>query len=109
VNPGGANRRVRVVRSGGIAGMRLEREVDLDQLDDDEADGWRRLLDSPAVRAHARGDDAGPTGGAAPSRPRPDGFGYRLVSEDDQLDVTLPEHDLPEDARRLLERALRRT
>lgn len=93
---GGGSRRVRVVRSGGIAGMRVEREVDLDQLDHDEADAWRRLLESPEVRRPQ-----------ATERARPDGFGYRLVSEDDGLDVTVPEQQLPEDARSLLERAVK--
>ncbi len=93
----GGNRRVRVVRSGGIAGMRAEREVDLDQLDDAEAGAWRRLLDSPEVRQPN-----------ASERPRPDGFGYRLVSEDDGLDITVPEQQLPDEARQLLERAVRR-
>ena len=92
----GAGRRVRVVRSGGFAGMRLERELDLDQLDDTDAESWRRLIDSPAVQEPARGE-----------RPHPDGFSYRVVSDADGVDVTLPEQQLGAEDRSLLERALR--
>lgn len=95
---GGRGRRVRVVRTGGITGMRLEREVDLDRLDQGEAAAWRGLLAAaPAVRAPK-----------TPERARPDGFGYRIISDDDGIDVTVPEQQLPAGGRELLERTLRR-
>ena len=90
------SRRVLLVRSGGFAGMRLERELDLDQLDDTDAESWRRLIDSPAVREAATDE-----------RPQPDRFSYRVVSEADGVDVTLPEQQLGDEDRSLLERALR--
>ncbi len=93
----GGGHLVRVVRSGGIAGMKREGQVDLDRLDAGEADEWRRLLASPVVREPAAG-----------GRARPDGYGYRVVCESDDVDVTLPEQQLAEGDRALLERTLRR-
>ena len=71
-------RTVTVTRSGGFAGMRAEHTVDLETVDTQQAEAWRRLLADDVLRLLPRAE-----------RPRPDGYVYRLVCEADDLDVTL--------------------
>jgi hypothetical protein len=89
-------RTVTVTRSGGFAGMRAEHTVDLETVDTQQAEAWRRLLADDVLRLLPRAE-----------RPRPDGYVYRLVCEADDLDVTLPEHKLPAEHRALLDQTLR--
>lgn len=86
-------RRVRVSRSGGFAGLRREREVDLDD-DSDEARALAGLLDSERLHGEPSGAH------------QPDRFVYQLT-DDQGLDLTVQEQDLPDEARELLDRALR--
>lgn len=87
---------VSVTRSGGMTGMRVQRTVDLDAVDADEAAAWRRLLADDAVRRPA-----------TPARAVPDGYVYQLACEADDLDVTVAEQQLPAEHRTLLARAVR--
>ncbi len=87
---------VSVTRSGGVTGMRVQRAVDLDAVDTDEAAAWWRLLSDDAVRRPA-----------TPARAVPDGYVYRLSYAADGLDVELPEQQLPAEHRALLARAVR--
>ena len=86
---------MRVERSGGIAGRQLAREVDLTELDDDDARSWQQLLRSGRLQR------------IAPERPQPDRFVYRVCCPPHDVDVTAAEHELPDDVRALLERTLR--
>ncbi|CAN5892616.1 hypothetical protein BH20ACT6_BH20ACT6_13900 [soil metagenome] len=88
--------RINVIRTGGVTGMRVQRTVDLDAVDVDEAAAWRRLLAADAVRQPS-----------VPERPVPDGYVYRLACEAVDLDVAVPEQQLPAEHRALLARAVR--
>jgi hypothetical protein len=91
LEPGGV---VQVTRSGGFAGLTLRGEVDLDQLDGLERTTWQSaLLDGlPQLAAH---------------QPAPDRFVYRVLSEQAGLDLTVGDHELPDDLRTLLDSAVR--
>jgi hypothetical protein len=86
------SRHVRVSRSGGQAGIRREREVDLDD-GSPRAEAWSDLLDSGRL---LDADDA----------PEADRFVYR-VTADDGTDLVVHEQDLDADDRDLLEQTLR--
>lgn len=88
--PGGL---VRVTRSGGFAGLTLRGEVDLDQLDSLDRTAWQTALQSGLADLAAH-------------RPAPDSFVYRVCNEQTGLDVTVGEHELPDDLRALLAQAL---
>jgi hypothetical protein len=87
---------VQVTRSGGFAGLTLRGEVDLDRLDGPERTTWQSaLLDGlPQLAAH---------------QPAPDRFVYRVLSEQTGLDLTVGDHELPDDLRTLLDSAVRPT
>ena len=89
---------VSVRRTGGIAGRTLERTVVLDELPRADAGAWRSLLadDRLAAIAHE----------AAGQRAVPDAFCYVVRSDTPPLDVELPEMQLSDDVRGLLERTL---
>ncbi|WP_426566446.1 protealysin inhibitor emfourin [Angustibacter sp. McL0619] len=88
--------RLHLERSGGFAGMRVDRQIDLDALDPADAAAWRALLSSPLLRE-------------LPNEPaQPDRFVYRLTHESTGVDVVVAEQQLPDDVRELLERTLRR-
>ena len=84
---------VEVTRSGGFAGLTLRGEVDLDRLDGPDRSAWESALRDglPGLAAH---------------EPAPDRFVYRVSSAASGLDVTVGEHELPDDLRTLLERAV---
>jgi emfourin len=86
--------RVEVTRSGGFAGLTVRGEVDLERLEEPERSVWEWALRDglPGLAAH---------------EPAPDRFVYRVSSAASGLDVTVGEHELPEDLRTLLERAVR--
>jgi len=86
------SRHVRVSRSGGFAGIRREREVDLDD-GSPRAEAWSDLLDSGRLLYQAHSPEA-------------DRFVYRVIS-DDGTDLTVHEQDLDDDDRSLLEETLR--
>ncbi len=87
---------VRVIRSGGIAGLRREREVVIpDDVDDRDGAAWMELLASTLLGAL----DATPC--------LPDGFVYRVTAPQSGLDVTATEQQLPADVRGLFDRTLR--
>jgi hypothetical protein len=84
-----------VRRTGGFAGQRLERELPLDALPQDQAQRWSRLLGSGLLQALPE------------HQPAPDRFVYRVLWQEAALDVTAGEHELPSDVRSLLEDSLR--
>jgi Thermolysin metallopeptidase, alpha-helical domain/Thermolysin metallopeptidase, catalytic domain len=86
-----------VERTGGFAGLRACRDVQLSELPSDEADAWRRLLGSPLL--HELGTQ--PAGA--------DRYVYRVACPPVGLDVTAGEQQLPGHVRELFERALRRS
>ena len=86
------SRYVRVSRSGGLAGTRRPREVDLDD-GSPRAVAWADLLDSGRLRYTATEADTGR-------------FVYRVVG-DDGTDLVVHETDLDADDRTLLEETLR--
>jgi hypothetical protein len=85
-----------VERTGGFAGLRASRDVDLSELPADEAEAWRRLLGSPLL--HELGTPP----------PAPDRYVYRVACPPVGLDVTAGEQQLPGHVRELFERTLRR-
>jgi hypothetical protein len=93
---GGSDPLVVVVeRTGGFAGVRASRDVDLRALPSDDAEAWRRLLGSPLL--HELGSQP----------PQPDRYMYRVACPPAGLDVTAAEQQLPSHVRELLERTLR--
>jgi hypothetical protein len=87
---------VEVSRSGGFAGLTLRGQVDLDQLAGPDRVAWdvalnEGLATSPASPAH---------------EPAPDRFVYRVSRPATGLDVTVGEHELADDVRALLDRAV---
>jgi hypothetical protein len=91
----GAAEVVRVERSGGFAGQRVSRDVEVARLEPEQAAAWRDLLRSGRLRA------------LTPKPPQPDRYVYRLTCARHAVDVTAAEQQLPEDVVDLLERALR--
>lgn len=89
---------VRVRRTGGVAGRTLERTVTLDELPRRDAHAWQGLLAEDRLSAIARE--------AAGTRRIPDSFCYGVQCEVPPLDVELPEMELTDDVRGLLERTL---
>ena len=82
--------RVQVTRSGGLAGLRVTADVDLDTS---AGSALRALLGSGRLAAAAGG------------RPEPDRLAYRLTG--DALDLTIQEQHLAPADREVLEAALR--
>jgi hypothetical protein len=96
--PGGGQPRdpattVVVVRTGGFAGLRLERELFLGELPEEQAGRWYELLGSGRLTQL----DAGP--------PAPDRFVYRVIGPG--LEVTAAEQELPDDVRGLFDETFR--
>ena len=85
---------VLVTRSGGFAGLTLRGEVDLDRLADPDLSAWQSALRDGLRTLPAH-------------EPAPDRMVYRVRSEPAGLDVTVGDHELPEELRLLLERAVR--
>jgi hypothetical protein len=85
-----------VERSGGFAGLRTSRDVDLRSLPSDDADQWRALLGSALLQE------------LLPEPPQPDRYVYRVACRPVGLDVTAAEQQLPGHVRELFERTLRR-
>ena len=83
-----------MVRTGGFAGLRLERELSLGDLPDDEARPWLDLLDSGRLRELSSVDTSAP-----------DRFVYRVSGPG--LDITAAEQQLPDDVRGLFDQTLR--
>jgi hypothetical protein len=82
-----------VVRTGGFAGLRLERELPLADLPDEQARRWYDLLDSGRLLE------------LSPAQPAPDRFVYRVIGPG--LEVTAAEQQLPDDVRGLFDETLR--
>jgi hypothetical protein len=87
---------VLVERSGGFAGLRTSRDVDLRSLPSEDADQWRALIGSPLLQE------------LSPEPPQPDRYVYRVACPPVGLDVTAAEQQLPGHVRDLFERTLRR-
>lgn len=88
---------VSVTRSGGIAGMVVERTVALGELPDSDTQAWQGLLAEPAeLRAMAK----------APAAHHPDAFCYGIACTAPKVDVSISEPALPDDVRSLLDRTL---
>ena len=95
-----ASTAVVVRRTGGIAGRTLERTVTLDELPTADTRAWQSLLTDDRLAAIAHE--------AAAARQIPDAFCYGVRCAVPPLDVQLPEHQLTDDVRGLLERTLTR-
>jgi hypothetical protein len=84
---------VQVTRSGGFAGVTWHGQVDLAELPGPDRDAWvaalQELLSELSVH-----------------EPAPDRYVYRVRRPGTGLDVTVGEHELPDDVRALLDRAV---
>ena len=95
--------RIRIVQSGGFAGLRRERVVETTQLPEAERATLERLVTASgffALPARA--------GGAGGARPLPDALQFEVEIEDDagrRHQVRLPEHATSEALRDLVDRA----
>ncbi len=89
---------VSVRRTGGFAGLTLERTVTLDELATPDTRAWQSLLADDRLTALAQQ--------AAASPRRPDAFCYGVRCQAPPLDVELHEPQLNDDVRALLERTL---
>ena len=95
--PGSATQ-VSVRRTGGFAGRTVERTVSLGELPKHDARAWHSLLADDGLPALAE---------QLAGRPQqPDTYCYGVQCEVPALDVQLPELELPDDVRSLLERTL---
>jgi hypothetical protein len=95
----GQARKIRVLRSGGVAGIAATVELGPDDLTEDELKEVERLLDVGAQRP-ATAEPLGPA----------DRFQYDVTIErgDEARHVTVHEGDLDREQRRLLKSLLRR-
>lgn len=84
-----------VERTGGVAGMRRTRDVDLRTLPSEDAEQWRALLGSPLLQQ------------LSPEPPQPDRYVYRVCCAPAGVDVTAAEQQLPGHVLELFERTLR--
>ena len=91
----GERERLHLERTGGFAGMRVDRHIDLDALDPEDAAAWRALLSSRLLSELPE------------EPPKPDRYVYRLTHQRAGLDAVVAEQQLPDDVRALLERTLR--
>ena len=82
--------RVQVKRKGGLAGLTLAADLDTKELGPEEAPRVERSLE----QLLAQDQPAGP--------PHPDGFEYHFELPD-RGSVAVPEHELPEELRPLLD------
>ena len=96
-DPVPATTQVQVRRTGGLAGQRRARTVALEELPDEDAEGWRALLGHHRLQELAA---------SAPTRPVPDAFTYHVACPPDGEEVALPEHGIPEPVRDLFRRTL---
>jgi hypothetical protein len=97
VGPPPARTQVQVRRTGGVAGLRRARTVLLDELPEEDAQGWRSLLAHDGLQQLAA---------APPTRTIPDAFTYHVACPPEGEEVTLPEHGIPAPVRDLLQRTL---
>jgi hypothetical protein len=85
--------RVQIKRRGGLAGVTLGAEVSTSDLDDETKarveKAVARLIDTPANAA----------------APQPDRFHYEITVPEQGATVTVPEQELPDDLRPLIEMA----
>ncbi len=96
----GPGTQVSVRRTGGFAGRTVERTVALGELPHRDARAWHSLLADDGLPALAE---------QVADRPQmPDTYCYGVRCEMPPLDVELPELELPDDVRSLLERTLAR-
>jgi hypothetical protein len=95
--PAGPATRVQVRRTGGVAGIRRARTVALDELPEEDAAGWRSLLEGGGLLRLAA---------APPARPTPDAFTFHVACPPEGEEVTLPEHGIPPPVRELFQRTL---
>ncbi len=94
----GPSTQVSVRRTGGFAGRTVERTVALGELPTHDARAWHSLLADDGLPALAE---------QLAGRPQqPDTYCYGVQCEVPALDVQLPELELPDDVRSLLERTL---
>jgi hypothetical protein len=82
-----------VVRSGGFAGLRLERQLSLGDLTEEQAGRWYDLLGSGRLTQ------------LTPGTPAPDRFVYRVLGPG--LELIAAEQELPDDVRGLFDETLR--
>ena len=95
VPPPPARAELNLVRTGGLAGVRRERTVQLGQLPGADTRAWQTVLASRELRVLGAGAST-----------RPDSFCYRVSCHEAEVDVDLPENAVPELVQALLERTL---
>jgi hypothetical protein len=88
---------LRLRRTGGLAGLRRERTVLLDDLPGPDADTWRDLLGAGRLDRLAW---------EPVDRPVPDSFVYHVACPPDADELVLPESGIPEHVRALFQRTL---
>ena len=96
-SPRGEGERVRVRRTGGLAGIRQARTVALSGLAEPDATQWRSLLADDGLHTLAA---------TPPGRAIPDAFTYHVACPPEGDEVTLPEHGIPDPVRELFRRTL---
>lgn len=89
---------LRVSRTGGVAGIRRERVVHLDELSEQDTAHWHRVLQRGVLPELAA---------AAPEVTHPDALCYGVECLEPAVDVTIPEPALNAELRDLLDRTLR--
>ncbi len=90
-----ADETVYLCRTGGFAGLRRESTFRPGELDPPDDGRWTQLLSSGLLPQLAE------------TAPAPDMFVYRVVAEQQQMDVTVGERDVSDDLRELFDRTLR--
>ena len=95
--PAALRLRLRLRRTGGLAGTPLTRTVDVAELPEGDGEKWRVILAGDGPRAMVP---------VVPGRTIPDAYAYHLASPPEGEEVTLAEHDLPGPVRDLFERTL---
>ncbi len=88
--------RVRVRRTGGFAGLVLERTVTLGDLPAHDVRHWQQLLAGGQLREMSRG------------RTHPDAFCYDVQCSQPRVELSIPEPAMPDEVRLLFERTLER-
>ncbi len=89
-----ASARVRVRRTGGFAGLVMERTVVLEELPRHDVRSWQELIGGDRLEAMAAGST------------HPDAFCYDIACSDPDVELSIPEPAMPEEVRLLFERTL---
>ncbi len=92
--PAPATARLKVRRTGGFAGLVLERTVTLGELPSHDLRHWRELFAGERLHEMAR------------AQTHPDAFSYDVECSEPRVRLSLPEPGIPDEVRLLFERTL---